>query len=69
MELELSLAFNTESPLPSITRAKGRIVGRIENPHEHIWSRYCLLRFDDISLRRIRFGNQLKPESGPREIF
>jgi hypothetical protein len=69
MELELSLAFNTESPLPSITRAQGRILGRIENHHENILSWDCLLRSDDIFPRRIRFGNQLKPESGPRKIF
>jgi hypothetical protein len=62
------VAFNTESPLPSISRAKGRIGGRKENHHKNIWS-YNLLRFYDISPRHIRFGNQLKPESGPREIF
>jgi hypothetical protein len=67
MNLELPLAFTTESLLPSITRAKGRIVGRIGTHHENIWSRDCALRFDDISPSHIRFGNQSKPESESRE--
>jgi hypothetical protein len=66
---ELALAFNPESLLPSITRAQGRIGGRIENHHENIWSLGGLLKFDDIYPKHMRFGKQLKPASGPREKF